>query len=276
MIGMLGRSVLTNQAAMGILSGMMDNCFGCSSFPVGFDKNLNDSDANGSTEYDDLGIYVKKLSVNHAKSLYLGRPNAFADDFDFINTAVSIYHEKQHVNQLQKDANAINNSVGTKLTVHHFAKLNNQATCYRNYHWDPMEIDACGVGLYECYQDLSDVLGEPEANRLCCLYENHCIQAGIHLCLEKKPKFQYTDVQDIFRDYEAAFQKSLHRQRIYILDVSEEIGCHCSRFERDRQMLSKEKDGYKQDLMMASVHFQNANLDFVRNNELSGVDDEYG
>ena len=45
---------------------------------------------------------------------------------------------------------------------------------------------------------------------------------------------------------------------------SEEIGCYCSRYERDRQMLANEKDGYKQDLMMASVYFQNENLDFVK------------
>lgn len=210
------------------------------------------------------------------------------DVFRFVSVLVAINHERQHLIQETLDCHT-SSSVGKIMASSLFACGFSDLYHWNNYDNLPQEVDAQGVALYNTYLDLESLCGDVRANEYLCFYQNERIRLGsgndepdrsdgrsglsdigdidtIRFSESDKPDFVagsgfglYAYWQDIVHDFEDEFRACVHKRRAYDMDlgrsIHDELAVMLDHDKGFKRRFEYEKDGFDQDLLVASSYF---------------------
>lgn len=223
-----------------------------------------------------------------------------ADAYHFVTMLTAISHEYQHLSQYLLDHHT-REFPGPQLYANSLAHSGNCKYYYANYSCNPREIDAQFRGVFEVYGFLKTIVSDEEANQLVCMYQNRR-QAEFREQQKKDLAYQrelrdagdpswadvdivpldfidrerdYTSVNEIFIAYKRAFLKSIRASRAYDFEhAQQDVAANIfAKYKVYRDAFRREKDGFQQDKMLASLNFTQ---DYQRDYILPAIQKETG
>lgn len=263
--------ILTNKMAYELFKKNIDTVFHDVSFDYGIKIEAYNNEsvhwANTSTDFHDT-LNNSLHTVLFGYKEFYENPDDPVNLFDFVGGFVSIYHEKEHVDQKIRSFTS-KDSVSRILTMNSIACNQNEGYYHQNYWSDPREIDAQYEGLIGAYCKLSELYGSKNADKMVTYYQNKRLSMGRDYIPNNNGK-PYHNVSEIFDTFDHVLTKSLHAQREYDIyaddaksDKSAEIFGSSRLGMQYYDQFCNEPDGVKQNLMVGTL-FTGANEYFVK------------
>ena len=259
-------------------------------FDYGFDPSMSNGEGDTFSEFNggdssfrvtDVRIGISPRFANGSR--FLDEP---VDDYAFMSVLVAIPHEYQHIEQILVDSRS-DGFPSPVLYANQLSQIGNPSFYFQNYSRNPCEIDAQFGGIHGTYRYLVSKAGVVEADRLVLLYQNRRqlelrnaherdLENVERMKIEGSEEWKsvyvcpldfidagrdYSSVRGIFSSYKRVFLRSVHSTRLYDLDLANgdlavrrmadlgDVGGICMK------KLLAERDGFRQDVMVASLLF---------------------
>lgn len=252
-------SVFTNKDAYDFLSERINELFVNVKDKYGLCVDISDA---RSVHSGNISTYLKKRVSDSLIKVELGlrefaaKDDKPADVYDFVGSLVTMYNEKEHVDQFIRYYKS-KNLLDRFMCVSYCACYLNDDYYRQNYFTNPCEVNAQEHGIVGAYDILCQFCTKYVANMLICEYQNRRSATGHDFLLSCNGRL-HRNVFYIINDFDSLYVDSLHSTRKYDIDQnSDDVALDKSKWSVKvgdyLQQFLAETDGFKQDLMIASM-----------------------
>lgn len=205
--------------------------------PITFNKNYKYQNEGGIC-HD--GINEKHPSISININAFNGNQDDYIDDYTFISTIVTIFHESRHMNNFLQHYTFTRDDPEEcrQMALSYLVHQGSDIFYYSNYYNDPMEIDAEEYGVLAACEYLKENFPNNNYEELILDYVNSRSDASEYYFFTLFENDKLTRINDIPKIYDNAFSESKNKAKTYF--ISKHDSKHSLRCLLDKKLIEDE------------------------------------